>query len=73
MAGSGTPTRTTSRIFTEHRDTLRYLQDDGVGVGVEVSKDGGAIVAEGTPETIAAHHATAAIPSTTFVPDARLR
>ncbi len=45
-------------IFTEHRDTLHYLQDDGVGVGVEVPKDGGAIVAEGTPETIAAHHAT---------------
>lgn len=29
-----------------------------VDLGPEGGKDGGAIVAEGTPETIAAHHAT---------------
>ncbi len=45
-------------VVIEHNIDVIAAADWIVGLGPEGGKDGGAIVAEGTPETIAAHHAT---------------
>ena len=45
-------------VVIEHNLDVMAAADWIVDLGPEGGKDGGAIVAEGTPETIAAHHAT---------------
>ncbi len=45
-------------VVIEHNLNVMAAADWIVDLGPEGGKDGGAIVAEGTPETIAAHHAT---------------
>ena len=45
-------------VIIEHNLDVIAAADWIVDLGPEGGRDGGAIVAEGTPETIAAHHAT---------------
>ena len=45
-------------VVIEHNLDVITAADWIVDLGPEGGRDGGAIVAEGTPETVAAHHAT---------------